>query len=374
MASDVELQEVRTPRDLEVFIRFPWQVYRGDRNWVPPLLSERRDYLTPARNPALRDAEVALFLARRQGRVVGTVATMMPHNASSGQGVFGFFEAVNDDAVAAALLDGARAWLRARGARVMRGPLNFGDNECPGVLIEGADCPPVMFTAHTPTYYAGLLERYGMETDDDLYAWRAFRSQVGEHLEAVPSEVHRAAQAARGHGVTVRPLRLPRWDEEVALACYLFNETLNHLPQHVPISEAEFRRFADPMRRIIDPELALFAECGGRTIGFCVSLPDINRALIHLNGRLFPLGWLRLMWYVRRIDVLTFKLMGVLPEFRFRGAEALLFVESLRAMMARGYKWLDGSLTSERNPMVNLLAGRLGAERYKHYRVYRMAV
>jgi len=374
MAGDVELQEVRTPKDLEAFIRFPWQVYRGDRNWVPPILSERRDYLTPARNPALRDADVALFLARRRGRVVGTIAATVPRGVAGAQGVFGFFETVDDEAVAAALLDGARAWLQAHGARLMRGPLNFTDMESPGVLVEGADCPPVMLTAHTPLYYASLLERYGMEVDDDLYAWRAFRSQVGEHLEAVPAEVHRAAEVAESHGVVVRTVRLERWDDEVALARFLFNETLSHLPQHVPVSEADFRRFADPMRRILDPELALFAECEGRTVGFCVSLPDINQAVIHLNGHLFPVGWLRLMWYARRIDVLSFKLMGVLPEFRFRGVEALLFVSSLRAMIAKGYRWLDGSLTSERNPMVNLLASRLGAERYKHYRVYRMAL
>lgn len=374
MAGDVELQEVRTPKDLKLFIRFPWQIYRGDRNWVPPLLSERRDYLSRAKNPALRDADVVLFLAKRQRRVVGTIASLLRRDAAGTPGVFGFFESIDDDAVAATLLDGARAWLRARGATLMRGPLNFTDLECPGVLIEGADCPPVMFTAHTPLYYAGLLERYGMETDDDLYAWRAFRSQVGEHLEAVPEEVLRAAEVARSHGVTVRKVRLDRWDEEVSLARFLFNETLSHLPQHVPLPEDEFRRFADPMRRILDPDLALFAELEGRTVGFCVSLPDINRALIHLNGRLFPLGWLRLMWYARRIDVLTFKLMGVLPEFRFRGVDALLFVESLRGMIAKGYQWLDGSLTSERNPMVNLVAARLGAERYKHYRLYRMAV
>ncbi|HOG47064.1 MAG TPA: N-acetyltransferase, partial [Anaerolineae bacterium] len=126
-------------------------------------------------------------------------------------------------------------------------------------------------------------------------------------------------------------------------------------------------------RQIIDPDLALFAELEGQTVGFGISLPDINRALIHMNGRLFPLGWLQLWRHVVHCDVLTFKLMGVLPQLRFRGIDALLFVRSLQAMIAKGYQWLDGSLTSERNAMVNLLAGRLGAERYKHYRIYQTA-
>jgi hypothetical protein len=378
MATDIELQEVRTRRDLEAFIRFPWRVYRGDHNWVPPLLAERRDYFSPGKNPALRGAELALFLARRRGDVVGTVAALADRRdgaqADDRAGVFGFFEVLEDYEAARTLLDGARAWLRRRGVSRLQGPYNLSQLECPGVLIEGADCPPVMLTGHTPLYYGPFLERYGMEVRDNLYAWRAFRHQIGEQLEKVPEEVVRAAQVAARHGVTVRKLRLERWGEEVSTACHIFNATLAHLPQRVPVTEAEFRRFADPMRRIVDPDLALFAEHEGRVVGFCVSLPDINRALIHLDGRLYPLGWLRLWWQIRRIDVLTFKLMGVLPEFRFRGIDALLFVGSLRAMMAKGYQWLDGSLTSERNPMINLLAGRLGAQRYKHYRVYQMDV
>ena len=378
MASGIELQQVGTRRGLETFIRFPWRVYRGDRNWVPPLLSDRRSYLTPAKNLQLREKGLALFLARRRRETVGTIAAVLDLREQAGAdqrvGIFGFFEVLDDYPAAECLLDAARAWLKTQGALTMRGPMCFTDNECPGVLVEGADCPPVMLAAHTPPYYRAFLERYGMQKYDDVFAWRAFRSQIGEDLECIPELIRRVAHAAQQHGITVRKLRPDRWDEEVALACHLFNVTLSHLPQHVSLTEEEFRHFADPLRSIVNPDLALFAELSGQVVGFCVSVPDVNRALIHLNGRLFPLGWLRLWREVPRIDVLTFKLMGVLPEYRLRGVDALLFVESLRAMMARHYQWLDGSLTSERNVMVNLLAERFGAERYKHYRIYELAV
>ena len=378
MAADIELREVTTRRDLKAFVRFPWQVYKGDPNWVPPLISEQLAYLTPQGNPALRNVDVALYLALRRGRPVGTIAALADgHTAgepSEGVGVFGFFEVLEDYPAAQCLLDAARARLRAAGARFMRGPLNFGDQERPGVLIAGADCPPVMLAAHTPPYYKTFLERYGMTKFHDVYAWRAFRSQIGEDLAKIPPQIQRVAQAARRHGVTVRKARLDRWDEEIAIAHRLFNATLNHLPHFRPMPWPEFKRLAEPMRRLVDPDLAIFAELGGRVVGFCVSLPDFNRILIHLDGRLFPFGWLRLWWHARRVDVLTFKLMGVLPELRYRGIDALLFVESIRAMMAKGYQWLDGSLTSEHNTTVNLLASRFGAERYKHYRVYQMAV
>lgn len=138
----------------------------------------------------------------------------------------------------------------------------------------------------------------------------------------------------------------------------------------MPLPEDQFRRIANQIRSFLDPDLALFAEVDGEPVGFCVSLPDINRALIHLDGRLFPLGWLKLWWYVRRIDVVTFKLMGILEGYRRRGIDALLYLESVKAVFDKGYEWLDGSLTSEHNTIVNYLAQRLGAERYKHYRIY----
>ncbi len=379
MTSPLSIQEVTTPQELRAFVKFPWRVYRGDPNWVPPLISERLSYLNPQKNPFYQHAEVALFLARRGRQTVGTIAAFVNHRAvehlGEKVGGFGFFEVIEDYAVAERLLDTARQWVKDRGMSILRGPTNFTNNDCPGVLIEGADCPPVMLEAHTPPYYKVFLERYGMKKYEDLYAWRAFRSQIGTELKNIPPELLRVAEVARQRsGVTIRKADLKHWEEEVATACRIFNVTLTHLPEHVPLTEAEFRHIADQIRPFLDPDLALFAEVDGQPVGFCISLPDINRVLIHLNGRLFPLGWLKLWWYMRRIDVVSFKLMGILEEYRRRGIDALLYLESIKAVFAKGYKWLDGSLTSEYNPIVNYLAQRLGAERYKHYRIYEMTI
>jgi len=379
MTSPLSIQEVTTPQELRAFVKFPWRVYRDDPNWVPPLISERLSYLNPQKNPFYQHAEVALFLARRGRQTVGTIAAFVNHRAvehlGEKVGGFGFFEVIEDYAVAERLLDTARQWVKDRGMSILRGPTNFTNNDCPGVLIEGADCPPVMLEAHTPPYYKVFLERYGMKKYEDLYAWRAFRSQIGTELKNIPPELLRVAEVARQRsGVTIRKADLKHWEEEVATACRIFNVTLTHLPEHVPLTEAEFRHIADQIRPFLDPDLALFAEVDGQPVGFCISLPDINRVLIHLNGRLFPLGWLKLWWYMRRIDVVSFKLMGILEEYRRRGIDALLYLESIKAVFAKGYKWLDGSLTSEYNPIVNYLAQRLGAERYKHYRIYEMTI
>jgi GNAT superfamily N-acetyltransferase len=372
--SSITIQEVTTRQDLRAFVKFPWRVYQGDPNWVPPLISTRIKYLTPEKNPFFQHAEAALYLARRDGEIVGTVAPYVNQQDLKHEpnvGGFGFFETLDDYAIVEALMDAACAWVRSRGMGVIRGPYSFTHNDRPGVLIEGRDCPPVVLAGHTPPYYKDLLGRYGMEKHSDSYAWRAVRAQIGEELQNVPAEILRVGEAARqASGATIRKLRMDHWDEDVATAGYLFNATLSQYRTFMPMTEEQFRGFASEFRPLVDPDLALFAEVDGEAIGFAVAIPDPNRVLIHLDGRLFPWGWAKMWWYSKRIDVVTYKLMGVLPEYRRRGIDAMLYLDMLRAVFDKGYKWLDGSLTAEQNLLVNLLAGRLGAERYKHYRVY----
>ena len=373
------IQRVTGRRDLRAFVHFPWQVYRGDPNWVPPLLSERFRTLDAARNPFFQHADVALFLARQGRQAVGTVAVFIDHwlseHLQEPVGGFGFFEVLEDATVAGRLLDAAVGWLRDRGARVVRGPMDFNNNDHAGVLISGADCPPVMLEAHTPPYYARFLEQYGMEKYQDLYAYRAFRHQIGGKLENLPPELGRVAEAAhRRSGATVRRIRMEDWDREVGIVHRLYNATMTHQPYRVSMPEETFRRMAATFRAVVDPNLTAIAEVEGEPVGFCVALPDLNRALIHVNGRLFPFNWLRLRGLIRQIDVATFKLMGVLPSFRLRGIDALLYTQVLQGFVAGGYAWLDGSITSEYNLVVNLVAQRLGAERYKHFRVYELAL
>lgn len=378
MSLSIEIQPADTRRQKLAFVRFPWQVYRDDPNWVPPLIADQLAMLDARKNPFFSIAEVGLFLARGNGKVLGTIATFTDPQPGEGKksgkrGGFGFFEVLPEYEVAQRLLDHACQWSREHGITHLYGPMNFNQNENAGVLVEPADCPPVMLEAHTPLYYKDFLERYGMQKDDDLFAWRAFRAQIGEGLKNVPASLLRVAEAARKTtNVTIRKLNLDRWDEEVDIALDLFNRTLDHLPGFIPMRRSDFKKSVDRVRMLVDPDLALFAEVEGKPIGFCIAIPDPNRMLLHLNGRLFPFNWLKVRRLIREIDVVTFKLMGVLEEYRRRGIESLLYLEAMQAVHDKGYAWLDGSVTSERNPAVNLLASRWGAERYKHYRTFKL--
>ncbi|HVP18114.1 MAG TPA: hypothetical protein VMU36_03900 [Spirochaetia bacterium] len=377
MIAALEVRPVVTRRDRRAFVMLPWRVYRGDPLWVPPLISDRLDYLDPARGPFYRQADVALFGAWRGRELLGTIAAFIDRprveHMNRHEGGFGFFEVVEDYAAASRLLDACREWLRARGMSSIRGPTSFGDNDCPGILIEGTEYPPAMLEAHTPVYYRDFLERYGMAKDHDLYAWRATFDRVGKELDSAPSDIVHVSDAVTREGaVRIRSVRLSDWAAEVSTIRDLFNATIGQIPESVPLGEDEFRRLADQMRPFIDPDLALIAQVDGRPVGFCVMIPDTNRVLRRLNGRLFPFNWLMVKRWIRQIDVVSFKLMGILPEYRRRGIDALLYVEALSKARKNGYRWLDGSLTSELNPAINVIAQSRGAERYKHYRLYRM--
>jgi GNAT superfamily N-acetyltransferase len=377
MAANIEVRQVTTRSERMAFVKLPWLVYKGDPNWVPPLISDQLAYLDPQKNMYFSQAEISLFYAQRGKQVVGSIAVFIDPRIikASGEqaGGFGFFEVVHDYEVAKHLLNAACDWQRIRGMPLMRGPTNFTDNENPGVLIEGDDCPPVMLEAHTPSYYKDFLERFGFEKDHDLYAWRAFRDQIGAELENIPPDLARVADMARKAAkVNIRKVRMDHWDEEIATALSLFNATLKHLPGFSPMTKTDFDRLAGKMKMFIDPDLALFAEVEGKPIGFCVAIPDVNQVLIHLNGRLVPFNWLRVRHLIRKINVASFKLMGLLEEYRHRGIDAILYLEVVKAIFDKGYTWLDGSITSEYNPAINLLANRLGAQRYKHYRIYQI--
>jgi GNAT superfamily N-acetyltransferase len=377
MDISIQVYPALTRRDLMAFVSLPWRIYREDPNWVPPLISDQLHRLDPGRGPFFIHAEGQLFLARQGRRDVGRILVFIDHrrvaHLNRQVGGFGFFEAIQDYAVAEALLDAAIEWLWDRDISELRGPTSFADYEYPGVLIDGAAVPPVLLTAHTMPYYGDFLKGYGMEKDYDLYAWRASREQVDAKLEKILPELTHSAQAAAAETpLTVRAARLDAWDSEIRAAHDIFKSGPAVFPESAPISYEEFQSLAHQMRTFLDPSLALFGEVADRPIGFCVALPDFNQVLMQLNGRLFPKGWIAAQQMIEQIDTLSLKVMRIQEEYRQQGIDMLLFLEALKACRARSFSWLDCSVTSENDPLIELIAGQLGAEQYKHYRVFRL--
>jgi GNAT superfamily N-acetyltransferase len=380
MASlSVRIKKVEGKQDLMEFIRFPWWVYRDDPYWVPPLISERKAFLDPRKNPFFEHSEVELFLAQRDGETIGTIAAIINdnHNAFHEEkaGFFGLFEVIEDYAVADGLLATARDWVKAKGMDVIRGPMNMSINDECGLLVDGFDSSPVVMMTYNPRYYVDFIERFGFVKAKDLYAYIVSTDIFNSDVEKLPPKFLRVAEIARRRaGVRVRRVNMEDFDAEVEKAKAIYNSAWEKNWGAVPMTDAEFDHLAHGLKQFLDPDLLLLAEVDDRPVGIFVGLPDVNQPLLHINGRLFPFGWIKYLWYRRKIDTFRGLIMGVIEEYRERGIDALMYVEAAKEAFRKGYKRCEMSWILEDNVMMNRIIQRIGGEIYKTYRIYEMVL
>lgn len=366
----VSICPVSTRKALLEFIRFPLELYREDRCFVPHLLAERKEFFDPRKNPLFEFTEVAYFLARDPaGKVVGRIAAHINrrHNEfwKDRAGFFGFFESVEDIEVARALTQAAEAWLRSRGFEQMRGPFNFSTNEECGFLSEGFDRLPGIMMPYTKPYYLEFMERLGYSSVKELLAYEYDSGGVE------PEYLTRLSQRGRERsGVTIRPLDMRNFEAEVSRAFQVYNSAWSNNWGFVPMTEAEFRFAAKGMKMLIDPALALVAEKDGQAVGFAMALPDYNPVLKKLRGQLWPFGWARLLWSKRRLPKVRVVVLGVLEEYRRRGIDILLYHACFLNGMPLGYTQCECSWILEENRLMRRAMERMGAVVTKRYRIY----
>jgi hypothetical protein len=374
MNAQLRIERVIDKHGVMEFVKFPFKLYRGDPNWVPPLIEERRDFLDSKKNPFFEHSRCQLFLARRGDELVGTIAAVVNdnHNAFQNEtmGSFGFFELIDDQAVADALLEAAEAWVRAQGMTVIRGPLNFSTNDEIGTLVDGFDEPPIVMMTYNPRYYPALIEAHGYAKAMDVYAYIV---DLAEGLQNAPEKVFSVAEkAAQKEGIRVRKLDLQHFDQEVALLKRVYNRAWERNWGFVPMTDPEMNHLADGLKAILDPNLLFIAETADSVpVGVSIGVPDVHQALRWSGGgHMWPFGLLKFLWYRRKVNQCRLLIMGMVPEYRGRGADAIFYVETARAALAHGYKRMEGSWILETNSMMNLILQRLGMQRYKTYRIY----
>ncbi len=379
-AKPVVVLPVRSWIERRRFLTFPWRVYAGDPLWVPPLLPERAR-VWHSRSGGQR-GKLQAFLAWRGSRVAGTIAVKAEAETNLATGAqaagarearFGWFECLPDEEAARALLDRAEGWARERGLALLAGPYNLDAEDSHGALVEGRDRPPALLCGHCPPYYPEYLERCGFKPHygDGL----AFEIRLDRDSAALRQCARLAERIRRKGWITLRIPDLRAWEAEVDVVLELLNRALAHLPGHRPWRREAVEDLLRPFRKIADPELILFAEVEGRTVGWFPGVPNLNEAAIRLNGLRFPWDWLRLVGASRvRPRCLAVKSVLILPEYWGSGAAVLLFDEMARRARARGYEWIDLSVTSEDNPYTPYLAERFGGRVYKRYRLFQRPV
>jgi len=365
----IEVVPADNKKALKEFVELPYRLYRGNAYWAPPLRLAVKELLDREKHPFYANADAEFFLAKRDGRTIGRVAAIVDRNHNKFHdeqaGFFGFFEAENDPEAAAALMTRAREWVFAKGAKFLRGPVNPSTNyEC-GMLVDGFDSVPMIMMTYNPSYYPELMDKTGLRKSKDLYAYL-------QHTDTLDTgKIGRVAdKALEKQGIRVRPIDMKNFDAEVEKVWQIYNSAWERNWGFVPMTREEFLLQGKEMKQILKPDLVLIGEKEGRAVGFALALPDINEALIHTDGSLFPTGLLKILYYQRLIKNVRVLALGVVEEHRATGVAAGFYVALWRNAKRLGYGPCEMSWILEDNVLMNRSLIAMGAKRYKTYRIY----
>lgn len=367
--SEIRIDRVTTRSGLKRFIRFPWRVYSGDPNWVPPLITEVKAKLDRAKNPFFEHAAMELFLALRGEEITGRAAAIIDenHNRAHGEKVvfFGLYESLNDSDTAGALLDAVAAWGAARGMDLLRGPMNLSLNDECAFLVEGFDSPPAIMMSYNPKYYLDLMAACGLAKAKDLFAFRMSRDhEVAAKVSAI------VERSQKEFPFTLRSVDMKELDREAGIVALVYNSGWEKNWGFVPWTANEMKHMVKALKQIADPELVIFAEREGKPAGFALGLPNYNEILRGLDGRLFPFGVFKLLLGRKKIKGMRAAVFGLMPEYRHTGLSYLLYSELEKRGVRKGYEWGELSWQLEDNDAINRFAASIGARLYKRYRIY----
>ncbi len=372
--NSVTIKKVENKKDVHQFLKFAFKVYEGDDNWVPPLYFDKKKILNKKKNPFFEHADMDLFLAYRDNEIVGRIAaiTNALHNKeySDKVGFFGFFECLNDQEAANKLFDTAKEWLLEKGMNAMRGPASPSVNDEYALLIDGFDDPPRLMMSYNPKYYMDLIDNYGFEKAKDLYAYK-----IENHKLMQSGKLLRIADIAqRRSKMTMRSINMKKFDSELSLVKMVYNKAWQQHWGFVPFTDAEIDAAAADLKPLVDPNLVLFAEADGKTIGFALVMPDYNFIFKEMKGKLFPFNFLKLYTKRKSIPWARILILGLVPEFQKRGLDASLYVEIAKRAHERGIILGEASWILEDNVMMNRGAKAMNGEVYKTYRVYQIEI
>jgi len=327
------VRRVASKADRNSFVDFAWEVYKHDRAWIPPLKDEVHGLLNPKKNPWFEHARAELWLAERDGQVVGRISAqvddLVQSHMGQGTGQWGMFEALDGDA-AAALIETAEEWLRGQGMTRALGPISLSIWDEPGLEIEGFSQPPTVMMGHHKPEYQGWIEGAGYRKAKDLLTYEVDI----EHWDD-PMIDRLIAMGERNSRIVIRKVDKSKFNEEARVILNLLNDAWSTNWGYVPLTEAEIAYAGKKLKPIIYEDLVRIAEHNGEPVAFMITLPDINELIADLNGKLFPFGWAKLLWRLRkpRTRRARVPLMGVAKKLhgtRLASQLAFMLIEFTR--------------------------------------------
>lgn len=369
--TSIQCRPVQRRSERRAFLQLERDLYQGDPNWVPPIWMERKKLVGFRHHPFYDNAECQAFLVWKDNQAIGRVLAIVNHGHNrlhdEKRGFFGFFECVDDLDAAQLLLDTASQWLAERGMTDVRGPVNPSLNyEC-GLLVDGFDSPPTFMMTYNKDYYGGLIEQSGFEKTQDLYSYDA-HIDIMEELD--PKLMFVIKEATKRFKVVCRPINRKQFNKDVRSFLEIYNLSLQQTWGYVPMSEAEIDEQSAGLKYLIVPELTSIAEIDGKPVGAGFGLLDYNQIIKKINGRLFPLGWLRLLKDKRKIDRLRLISTNVLPEYQKWGLGLVTLARILPDAVTYGIQIGEFSWVLESNSLSRGTIERGGATRTKVHRIY----
>ncbi|MDR2709563.1 MAG: hypothetical protein LBC07_06285 [Elusimicrobiota bacterium] len=368
----MKVEVVKTEKQFDDFVKLAWKIYPKSSPWVPPLVSDLKVLYSSELNPFWLHAQREFFLVYDDnGNPVGKIAAIIDRNYLEFQndacGFFGFFECINDIAAAKALYEAAFNWLKSKGINKMMGPMNPGTNDEVGFVCEGFNLSPSLMMAYTPQYYLDLAQKCGLTKIKELYAYDmdvANDSRV-KRLERIVEMAKRKMPA-----LVVRPVDLKKFRSELKLVMSVYNRAWEKNWGFVPWTDEEFEDLAVRIKPLVDPNLAVIALMNGSPVGMLVAAPDYNKILKKMNGKMFPFGWAKFLYYKNKLDSLRLLIMGVVKEYHNKGIEAIMYSKTLNYAISKGYKHCELSWVLDDNIPTQRTSEMMGGKIYKRYAIY----
>jgi hypothetical protein len=364
----VEIEVVEMPGAVTRFCKAWWPIYADDPQWVPPLIMERKDFFNPKKNPFFKHADVKYFIAKRDGRDVGTIAATVDQEQlkeEPGLGLFGFFEFMDDEEVAGALLDAAKAWLTEKGMTRLRGPCNLSPNHEFGLLVDGFDTDPCIANPHNRAYYDRVYTAIGLTGVKDWYAYWMDKGETPKTIEMIATRFMK-----RNPKFHMRKVDMKNWQAEVEQVYDIYQDAWEHNWGHVGLTQDEFWFAAKGMKQIINPDLCFFAMMEDEIVGCSVTLPDYNQVVKKMNGRILPFGWWHLVTGPKKIDALRVFILGIKQKYQNLPLGAPLYLKTWEEGKKLNIRGAEASLILEDNVRMRGALEKLGARIYKTYRSY----
>lgn len=358
-----------TKTDLNLFINFPWALYKGHPYWVPPLKMAVKEMLNP-KHPFYKTADVKYWIAFKDGKMAGRIMAIdnftYNEKAQKNVGYFGFFDVIDDKKVSKVLIETATDFLKSRNRTMIEGPMNPGTNyEC-GLLVDGfKDSPQIMMTYNHP-YYIEHLNELGFTKEMDLLAYK-----YNPYID-LPEVIRNIAKRTQEKSkISYRFLNVKNWTQELDLIFEMYNSAWQENWGFVPMSREEFDHTAKELKMIVNPDFVQFVLVDGVEAGFILVLPDYNQILKQIpSGKLSPLAIFKLLTAKKRISRLRVIMMGIKKEYRKMGIETLLYTNMQNEILKNPLiKECELSWILETNLEMNKPLIRMTGEAYKRYRL-----